>query len=93
MKELTPARIRAAWIIALATDAIQIGLFPFSGLGWLIDIPLDLLTAVLLWGILGWHWALLPSFLFELLPIADMAPTWSLAIWVITARKKPQESI
>jgi len=94
MKELTPARIRAAWIIALATDAIQIGILPISGpLSIPVDAVLDFITMALLWGILGWHWALLPSFLIELLPIADMAPTWSLAIWVITARKKPQESI
>ena len=49
--------------------------------------------AALLWRILGWHWALAPSFLFELLPIADVAPTWTLAVWIITGRKKPQNEL
>ena len=90
MKSPSPARLRAAWIIAIAVDAVQIGLSFTGPLGFLLDVPLDLATSAALWWLLGWHWALLPSFLFELLPIADMAPTWSLAIWVISTRKKPQ---
>ena len=30
MKDLTTARIRTAWIIALTTDAIQIGILPIA---------------------------------------------------------------
>jgi hypothetical protein len=90
MKPLTPARIRAAWLIAIAVDAIQIGISITGPLGFLVDAPLDLVAMALLWWLLGWHWALLPSFVFELLPIADMAPTWTLAVWIVTRRRKAQ---
>lgn len=88
MKPLTPARLRTAWIIALAVDAIQIGISVTGPLGFLVNIPLDLAAMGLLWWLLGWHWFLLPSCVFEVLPIADMAPTWSLAVWIITRQRK-----
>jgi len=88
MTPLTPARIRAAWLIALAVDATQIGLAATGPLGFLINVPLDLVTMSLLWWLLGWHWVLLPSCAFEVLPIADMAPTWSLAVWILVRRRK-----
>jgi hypothetical protein len=91
MKPRTPARLRAAWIIALAVDAIQIGISIAGPLSIPLDAVLDSVTMLALWRILGWHWALLPSFVFELLPVADMAPTWSLAVWIITAQKRRLE--
>ena len=89
MKPLTPARIRAAWIIALTTDALQIGLMPITGtLSTWVDWPLDVLAAALLWRLLGWHFLLLPSFVVELVPYVQTAPTWTLAVWYLT-RQRP----
>jgi len=88
MKPLTPARLRAAWLLALAVDAIQIGLLPTTGpLSFLLDAPLDLAAMFVLWRLLGWHWAFMPSFLIELLPVVDLAPTWTLAVWLATRKK------
>lgn len=85
-------RRQLAWIIAILVDAIQIGLFPLTGtLSTWIGAPLDLITMGILWGLLGWHWALAPSFVFEFLPIAELAPTWTLATW-IASRKQAAET-
>jgi hypothetical protein len=94
MKPVTTTRIRLAWLFAITVDALQIGLFPVSGglITWL-DIPLDFLATVVFWRLLGWHWALAPSFVFELLPIAELAPTWTLAIWIVTRQRKAEMKV
>lgn len=92
MKLTTPMRIRMAWTFAIVVDALQIGLFPITGtLSTWLGAPLDLLAMAFLWRILGWHWALAPSFMFEFLPIAELAPTWTLATWIILRKRKKDE--
>jgi hypothetical protein len=84
-------RIRLAWIVAILVDALQIGLLPLSGgVSMWLDKPLDVLAMVLLWRLLGWHWALVPSFFFEFLPIAELAPTWTLATLIIVRQRKEE---
>jgi hypothetical protein len=39
--------------------------------------------------LLGWHWAFLPSFLSELIPIWDLVPTWTAAVWYVTSGTLP----
>lgn len=91
MRPLTPARIRIAWILAIAVDALQIGLFPVTGtLSTWVDKPLDLAAMGALWYLVGWHWSLLPTFLFELVPFVELAPTWTAALWLITRKRKAQ---
>ena len=86
---LTPSRARAAWIVALLADGIQIGLAPFTGaLSTWVDKPLDVVVMIALWRLLGWHWVLLPSFLVELVPYVEVAPTWTLAVWLATRRSR-----
>lgn len=77
---------RMAWSIAIAADALQIGLFPLFAAGGIspADSALDLIVAVLLTKILGWHWAFLPSVVAELLPGFDLFPTWTAAVYFVT---------
>ncbi len=84
--ELTPGRIRAARIVALAADFAQIVALPvFSeGIASPINDVLDVAVAVTLVALLGWHWSLLPSFLAELVPLVDLVPTWSATVFLIT---------
>ena len=79
---------RAAMFLAVLVDAIQIGLFPIFGPGFLTpaDIILDVLAFGLFWRLVGWHPALLPGFLFEQVPLVDLAPTWTLAVWIAIRR-------
>ena len=91
MRPVTPTRIHLAWLVAIVVDALQIGLFPVTGgMSIWLDKPLDLLAMGLLWRLLGWHWALAPSFLFEFLPIAELAPTWTLATWIVVRKRKAE---
>ena len=81
---LSPARLRAAWILALAVDAIQIPATATGPLGWLLGAGLDLLAMAVLWGLLGFHWAFLPSFVTEGIPYLNLAPLWTLAVAMAT---------
>jgi len=87
---LSRRRVLLAYAAALAVDGMQIGLGAATGgLSMLVDKGLDLVAAVLLWALLGWHWALLPSFLVELVPVVELAPTWTAAVWFITRGGRP----
>src|SRR5712692_1142935 len=85
-EELTPLsprlRFRAAMILAMAADALQIFVFPLFAEGALspADDVLDLAVAAVLVNLLGWHWEFLPAFLAELVPGVDLVPFWTLAV-------------
>ena len=80
---------RAAWIVAMAADALQIALFPLFVEGAVspADSVLDLLVGVILVRLLGWHWAFLPSLAAELIPGMDLFPTWTAAVWFVTRQR------
>ena len=77
---------RTAWAIAVAADAIQIALFPMFAEGGAspADTALDVVVALLLTKLLGWHWAFLPSLGAELIPGLDLFPTWTAAVYFVT---------
>ncbi len=90
MTALSRRRVLLAYAAALAVDGLQVGLGAATGgLSMLVDKGLDLVAAVCLWALLGWHWALLPSFLVELVPVVELAPTWTAAVWFITRGGRP----
>jgi hypothetical protein len=81
----------AAGVIAIVADALQLALFPLFAEGVLspLNDALDVLVAVILTRLLGWHWVFLPSVVAELVPVLDLAPTWTAAVaWVIFKRRK-----
>ena len=88
--EISPARRRAARLIAVAADAVQLVLFPLFGEGFAspLDDALDLAVGVLLVKLLGFHWVLLPAAGAELVPGVDLAPTWTAAVLIITGPGK-----
>jgi hypothetical protein len=69
-------------ILALAADALQIFAVPLFGEGAFspADDVLDVLVAVILVHLLGWHWEFLPAFAAELVPGVDLVPFWTLAV-------------
>jgi len=81
---LSRTRIRVAWAIALAVDAIQIPADATGPVGWLLGTGLDLVTMVIMWTMLGFHWAFLPSFVTEAVPYLNLAPFWTLAVAIAT---------
>src|SRR6266566_7744558 len=76
------SRFRAAMILAMAADALQIFVFPLFVEGALspADDVLDFAVAAVLVRLLGWHWEFLPAFLAELVPGVDLVPLWTLAV-------------
>jgi len=89
---LTKTRVRTAYAVAVATDALQFALGP---VGWAFaDEALDVIAAILTWRLLGFHPLLLPTFVIEALPIADMLPTWTGCVGLVVAmrRREPAPS-
>lgn len=84
-------RRRIAWAVALAADATQIVLAPMVLAGAVspIDDVIDVVVFAVLTALLGWNMAFLPSFVVKLLPVVDLAPGWTLAVWLVTRRSKP----
>ncbi|EEF58396.1 hypothetical protein [Pedosphaera parvula] len=90
MKTTNPARIRTARFIAIGADILQIGLFPLFGEGFISPLSdaLDVLVCVLLTWLVGWHFSFLPSFVVKVLPVADLVPTWTIAIFMATRQNQ-----
>ena len=83
------ARARAALWIAIGADVLQILVVPAFVEGWLSpanDI-LDVLVACLMFGLLGWHPAFLPSFIAEMVPLLGLFPTWTVAVLFVTRKR------
>lgn len=82
----TAPRVRTARIIAAAADLLQIGFFPLFAAGWIspFNDALDIVVAVIMVRLVGWHFAFLPTFVAELVPGVDLVPTWTAAVWFAT---------
>src|SRR5215831_16398351 len=86
---LTPSRVRMAYVVAVTADALQLLLGP---IGWAFaDELLDVIAMILTWRLIGFHPLLLPSFVLELLPVADMLPTWTGCVAIVVALRKRQQ--
>src|SRR5215467_870644 len=87
---LTRERVRMAYIVAVTADVLQLLLGP---IGWAFaDELLDVIAMILTWRLIGFHPLLLPSFVLELLPIADMLPTWTGCVAIVVALRKRQQA-
>lgn len=73
---------RAAMVLAIVADALQLVVFPLFVAGALspADDLLDVGMGAVLVYLLGWHWEFLPSFFAELIPGVDLVPFWTLAV-------------
>jgi len=87
---MTPRRILIARVIAVAVDLAQFALLP-AELTPLNNV-VDVLTAVAMLGLVGWHWAFLPTFLAELVPFVDLVPSWTLAVMFATRGPKAPDA-
>jgi hypothetical protein len=91
--QATPLRF-SKWQIVLAvliaglSDAICASVVLVPPLVWAIDV----VTAILLFVVLGWQWLLLPGLIFEAIPGLAVVPFWLLVVGAIvvwgTARPK-----
>ena len=92
---LSPGRIRAARAIAMLADLAEIVVFPAFMEGFLspVNDAVDVAVAVALTYLLGWHWAFLPSFLAEMVPVVGLVPTWTAAVFYVTSGVEPAAEV
>jgi len=84
----TRRRVIAARTIAVVADAVQLGLLPVfaEGAASVANDILDVVVAAVMVALVGWHLAFAPAFLAELIPIVDLAPTWTIAVLIATRK-------
>lgn len=91
VKPLTGGRVSLAVILAVCADAVALVLGP---LGWtFLDEIVDVLMMIATIWLLGFHFLLLPTFVVELIPVADTLPTWTGCVLAVIALRKRQEKI
>lgn len=83
---LTRTRVALAFGVAIAADIAQLVLGP---LGWVWpDQAIDVVAAATTMLALGFHPLLLPTFIIEFLPMADMLPTWTACVAAVVALRR-----
>jgi hypothetical protein len=90
---ITPGpRMKAALIVAIVADLIQLIVFPIfvAGAESPPDDLIDLCVGGLLTYLLGWHWEFAPSFLAKLVPGVDLVPLWTLAVANVYRKSRPR---
>jgi hypothetical protein len=86
---LTRTRIRLAYAVAVTVDVLQFALGP---LGWAFaDEILDVAAMLLTWRLIGFHPLLLPTFVIEVLPVADALPVWTGCVALVVALRRREE--
>jgi hypothetical protein len=87
--QLTRMRIVLALAVAVVADGLQLLL---NGVGWLgPDQAIDVMAMLLTCWLLGFHWLLLPTFILELVPLADELPTWTACVAAVIVLRKRQQ--
>ncbi len=83
-------RMKAALVLAVIADAVQIVAFPLfiEGAASPADDLLDAGMAGAMTYLLGWHWEFAPSFLAKLVPGVDFVPFWTLAVANVYRKSK-----
>lgn len=91
---VTSGQARIAMLLAIVVDLLQAPAnvaqlsIALAAPVEVVDMAIDAVVAIIMVRLLGFHWALAPTFLLELLPIADIAPTWTACVFVATEARK-----
>jgi hypothetical protein len=76
---LSRGQKRAALAVAAVADVLQILVFPAFAEGVISPFQdvLDIIVAIILTAICGFKWQFVLAFGLELVPVADLFPTWT----------------
>jgi hypothetical protein len=91
--------VKLAFAVGILADVLQlpvnlsffsIGLATIGGEIPLeaLDVGIDVVAAAVINYLLGFHWALLPTFALELVPGLDAAPTWTACVAYVAFRRR-----
>jgi hypothetical protein len=87
---LTRQRVWIAYAVAVVVDILQFVLGP---LGWAFaDEILDVAAMALMWRLIGFHPLLLPTFVLEVVPIADLLPAWTACVALVVALRRKEQA-
>lgn len=86
---LTRLRMLLALAVAVVADGLQLLLGPFGWLG--ADEFIDVVALALTSWIIGFHLLLLPTFVVEFIPVADMLPSWTACVIAVIALRKREQ--
>ena len=97
----TPSRraIQIARAVAIVADALQLVLLPLfvEGFASVLNDALDVVVGIVLIRLIGWNPVFLPTMVVELLPFGNLAPTWTIALFIATRSRQtslpPKESL
>jgi hypothetical protein len=79
-------RLATAFVIAGISDAVGAFATPVPPLTWVVDV----LTALLLFFVLGRQWLLLPGLALEAIPGLGVLPFWLLVVGAIAVLGTPR---
>ena len=82
-------RLALAFVIAGLSDVIGAFTSLAPPIGWAVDV----VTAVLLFVVLGWQWLLLPGLVLEAMPGVGVLPFWLLVVGAIAVLGTPRPKI
>jgi hypothetical protein len=82
-------RLALAFVIAGVSDVIG----AFASLAPPIAWAIDVVTAALLFVVLGWQWLLLPGLVLEAIPGVGIVPFWLLVVGAIAVLGTPRPKI
>ena len=82
-------RLAVAFVIAGVSDVVG----AFASLAPPIVWAIDVVTAMLLFVVLGWQWLLLPGLVLEAIPGVGIAPFWLLVAGAIAVFGTPRPKI
>jgi hypothetical protein len=95
--KLTSLRVSLAFAVSIVADLVQLpinaaaftGILALPGEG--VDLVVDLVAGVATSALLGFHWALVPTFFAELVPGLDIAPTWTACVAYVVWQRRLEE--
>jgi hypothetical protein len=74
-------RWRRALLVAVLSDALGFGTVLMPPVQWLLDV----VTAGLLFAVLGFRWSLMAALAVEAVPVLELFPAWSLVVAALAA--------
>lgn len=86
---LSKRRLGIALAIAAIADVLGAFVITVPPLVWAVDV----VTAVLLFIVLGWRWLLLPGIIMEAIPGVSVMPFWVLVVGAIAFWGTPRPKL
>jgi hypothetical protein len=82
-------RLALAFLVAGISDIIGAFASWAPPIGWAVDV----VTAALLFAVLGWQWLLLPGLVLEAIPGVGVLPFWLLVVGAVAVLGTPRPKL